>query len=143
MKYSKYLILILSVLTSVVNYDAETGGWVNLLDKLKTTVPITDECKSALGKLKNVVMDNMTSAKDLGEMVGYTDEQFFKFAKQADMSGDLLKQYEDYMKKAAKATSAFGTTLKSIGANLGIMLAITVAMQVAMAAIDAELSKIP
>ena len=127
---------IISLKICVVNYDKETGDWINLIDKLKTTAPITREVRDALDALNDINIANITSAEQLGKRIGYTDEQFFKFAKQADMSGDLLNQYEEYMKKAGKATSVFGSTLKSIGANLGIMLAITLAVQALSAAWD-------
>lgn len=86
--------------------------------------------------LKDINLGEITSLEHLQKYIKNVDEDFFKFAKQVDMSGDLLKQYEDYMKKAGKATSVFGTTLKSIGANLGIMLAISIAVQALSAAFD-------
>lgn len=76
-------------------------------------------------------MQNIVSAKQLGERIGYTNEEFFKFAKQADTSGDILQQYKDYIGKASSSTAKFAATLKSIGANIAIMLAINLAIKAA------------
>lgn len=122
------MLYILSDYTIVVNYDAD-NGWTTLLDKFKETPVITKEVESALDKLKTKNLLGITTAKQLGEAVGYTDEQFFKFAKQADLSGDLLQQYKDYISSASTATSKFGAALKSAAANIGIMLAINAGIQ--------------
>lgn len=81
-------------------------------------------------------MLEITTAKQLGEAVGYTDKQFFKFAKQADLSRDLLQQYKEYTASASTATSKFGAALKSATANIGIMLAINVGIWAAGKAWD-------
>ena len=81
-------------------------------------------------------MLEITTAKQLGEAVGYTDKQFFKFAKQADLSRDLLQQYKEYTASASTATSKFGAALKSAAANIGIMLAINAGIWAASKAWD-------
>lgn len=73
---------------------------------------------------------------EVAKTLKITDENFVNFLKDVEYSEKTLVNYEVYMKKNAKATSVFGTTLKSIGANLGIMLAITVAVQTLSAAFD-------
>lgn len=69
-----------------------------------------------------MTLDNINTAEELGKRVGYTNEEFFRFAKQADLSGDVLEQYKSHMQSASSATSKFGTALKSTLANIGIML---------------------
>ena len=93
--------------------------------------------EEALSRLKTINLANIKSAKDLGLQIGYTDEQFLNFAQQADLSGDVLQQYKDYISASSAATSAFGTTLKSIAANMGIMLAVSVGINLLMKAVDA------
>ena len=73
-------------------------------------------------------MQNITSAEKLGKRIGYTNEEFFKFAKTADTSGDLMEQYQQHLEESAKSTSKFSATLKSVAANIGISLAITAAI---------------
>ncbi|MEY8525151.1 hypothetical protein AALA90_19315, partial [Lachnospiraceae bacterium 38-10] len=76
-------------------------------------------------------MQNITSAEHLGKRIGYTNEEFFKFAKQADLSGDVVQQYKDYMNQASSANTKFTASLKSVAANMAIMLAVNVAIKVA------------
>ncbi|WP_276953716.1 hypothetical protein [Enterocloster lavalensis] len=77
-----------------------------------------------MSKLAELDIDCIKSIKQLGLQTGYTNEQFFNFAKQADLSGDLLQQYKDYIGPATSLTAKFGATLKSAVANIGIMLAV-------------------
>lgn len=84
-------------------------------------------------------MANITTAKDLGKVVGYVDEEFFKFAKQCDTSSNVAEQYTAYIQNAKGATSAFGLAIKKVSTILGsmaIMFAITYAIQAAITAID-------
>lgn len=87
--------------------------------------------------MKGTNLDNINTAEELGLSIGYTNEEFFKFAKQADLSGDVLEQYKVYMQSASTATSKFAATLKSVAANIGIMLAINGAIRIASAVWDA------
>ena len=94
-----------------------SNGWSIFIDKLSKTPTITKELEEALSRLKTINLANIKSAKDLGLQIGYTDEQFLNFAQQADLSGDVLQQYKDYISASSAATSAFGTTLKSIAVS--------------------------
>ena len=76
-------------------------------------------------------MQNIASAEHLGKRIGYTNEEFFKFAKQADLSGDVVQQYKDYMNQASSANAKFTASLKSVAANMAIMLAVNVAIKAA------------
>lgn len=119
----------------VVNYDIE-DGWSNLLDIFKGAPKITDEVKQALENLSTKTIFSAKTAEDLGKQIGYTDQKFFEFAKQADLSGDLLQQYTDYMKFGTSAAKKFGAAIKSIGANMAIMLAINLVATFAYKAWD-------
>lgn len=119
----------------VVNYDIK-DGWSTLFDLFKGNSKITDEVSNALERLKGQTIDNVTSAKQLADMVGYNNQKFFEFAKQADRSGDLLQQYTDYMRLGTSAAKKFGAAIKSIGANMAIMLAINLVATFAYKAWD-------
>ena len=119
----------------VVNYDIK-DGWSTLFDLFKGNSKITDEVSNALERLKGQTIDNVTSAKQLADMVGYNNQKFFEFAKQADLSGDLLQQYTDYMRLGTSAAKKFGAAIKSIGANMAIMLAINLVATFAYKAWD-------
>lgn len=85
---------------------------------------ITEEVETALNKLVGRNLETISSAEELGKIVGYTNEEFFNFAKQADLTGDVVQQYKDYINSTTTSTSKFASTLKSAAANMAIMLAI-------------------
>jgi hypothetical protein len=85
---------------------------------------ITEEVETALNKLVGRNLETISSAEELGKIVGYTNEEFFNFTKQADLTGDVIQQYKDYINSTSTSTSKFASTLKSAAANMAIMLAI-------------------
>lgn len=90
-------------------------------------------------------MSTYTSAGELGKKIGYTDEQFFKFAKQADTSGDVLQQYKDYLKSTTAATHTFSNALKkatAIAANMAIMAVVSKGIEIAYKAIDNYVNRV-
>ncbi|WP_368271368.1 hypothetical protein [Enterocloster lavalensis] len=95
-----------------------------MLDKVLKPSPIPLKVEQALEMLNGKNISTIKTVEELGNTVGYTNEQFFNFAKQADLSGDLLQQYKDYIGPATSLTAKFGATLKSAVANIGIMLAV-------------------
>lgn len=119
----------------VVNYDAKDGR-STILDMLKGTPKITDEVKQALENLKTATLDDFNSMERLSQVIGTTNKEFLEFAKQADRSGDLLQQYTDYMRLGTSAAKKFGAAIKSIGANMAIMLAINLVATFAYKAWD-------
>lgn len=119
----------------VVNYDIE-DGWSTILDLFKSTPKITDEAKQSLERLKNVTSDDFNSIERLSQALRTTNKDFLEFAKQADLSGDLVQQYTDYMKFGTSAAKKFGAAIKSIGANMAIMLAINLVATFAYKAWD-------
>ena len=81
-------------------------------------------------------MSLYTTSESLGNKIGYTNEEFFKFAKQADLTGDILQQYKDYTANASISTSQFAATLKNIAANALPILAISTIIQLVQAGWD-------
>lgn len=123
---------------TIVNYDSD-NGWSSFIDKLSKAPKITQEVKDALLKLPKVNMDVITSSKELGNVIGYTNEDFYQFAKTANMSGDLFEQYTSHLQSASKQTTAFAqgmSVLKSIGGTLLSTFANVAAMYAVSRAIE-------
>lgn len=120
----------------VVNYDNDKG-WSSLLSQLKQTPKITTEVSEALSKLSGLNISLYSTADELGNKIGYTNEKFFQFAKQANLSGDVVQQYKNYMNQTSSASAEFSAKLKSIAANIGIMIAINFAVKAIQTAWDA------
>lgn len=68
--------------------------------------------------------------------IGNTDEELHKFLKRVDAGKADISDIGNHMQKAGSATAKFGATLKTVAANVGIMLAITAAIKVATWAWD-------
>ena len=129
----------------IVNYDKESG-WTNIFSKNIGHVQMADEAVSALEKLKFVNMDTISSMDDLGKATGYTNKNFYEFAKTADTSGDLVAQYQTHLDKTAKSTSklsgvtsalkSFGSSVLSMGANMLAGMAIGAAISGVITLID-------
>ena len=129
----------------IVNYDKESG-WTNIFTQNAGHVQMTDEAVSALEKLKFVNMDTISSMDDLGKATGYTNKNFYEFAKTADTSGDLVAQYQTHLDKTTKSTSklsgvtstlkSFGSSVLSMGANMLAGMAIGAAISGAITLID-------
>lgn len=64
-------------------------------------------------------MNVISSAQDIGNIIGYTNDDFYQFAKSADMVGDLLSQYKTHLESTAKSTSKFATVAKTAKTALG------------------------
>lgn len=58
------------------------------------------------------------------------DTYFRTFLETWDGTGDIAEEYNRYMQSSSSATSAFSATLKSVAANIGIMLAINAAIKI-------------
>ena len=59
------------------------------------------------------------------------DESLKSFLKTWNGTGDIAEQYQQYLSKASSANTKFSASLKSIGANMAIMLAVNVAIKAA------------
>lgn len=112
-----------------MNYDVDSDSWTSLLSKMKQIPEISEECSKAFQKLSSLNIKNCEDFDALATSVGYTDDNFVKFLKDTNYSEKTLENYQQYMQKANSATSAFSATLKSVAANMAIMLAINVAIK--------------
>ena len=113
-----------------------------LLDKLKSDLPvITDDFKT-FAKTYNDGLISTKSVSDAGGWVKYvesikvTDKELLKFLGDVDNGNRKIGEIDDYMASATEGANKFKTAIKSIGTNLGIMLAITLAVQALSAAFD-------
>ena len=106
------------------------------MDKFKHTSIITKEVSTAISKLENQNLANISNANELGQIIGDTNEEFCKFAKQADLTGDILQQYKDYTANATQSTSQFAASLKNIAASALPILAISIIIQLVQAGWD-------
>lgn len=67
---------------------------------------------------------------DTDKIIGFAkglklnNEEFLEFLQNTEYSEKTLENYQQYMQKANSATSAFSATLKSVAANMAIMLII-------------------
>ena len=102
------------------------------MSKMKTFPSISDECKGAFDNLSSLNIKNCQDFDALAKAIGYTDESFVNFLKDVSYSEKTLENYQKYI----TSTTKFGTTLASIGANVGIMLAINIAIQAISSAWD-------
>lgn len=57
------------------------------------------------------------------------DTQFKKFLSTVDTSKDIMSQYQTYLETTGSTLSRMGTTLKNVAANMGIMLAASLAIK--------------
>lgn len=101
------------------------------MSKLKNVPVITDECKEAFQKLSTLNIKNFQDFDALAKSIGYTDKNFVKFLKDTSYSEKTLDNYNQYLQKASSSTAKFAATLKSIGVNIAIMLAINLAIKAA------------
>ena len=129
------ILYILLLFYKVVNYDSD-NGWTTLLDNFRQTSTITKETEKALLKLKDVDIASITTVQQLGKQINYTNEDFYNFAKQADLTGDILQQYKDYTANATQSTSQFAASLKNIAASALPILAISIIIQLVQAGWD-------
>ena len=86
--------------------------------------------------MKDVDIASITTVQQLGKQINYTNEDFYNFAKQADLTGDILQQYKDYTANATQSTSQFAASLKNIAASALPILAISIIIQLVQAGWD-------
>lgn len=129
-----------------VQWDKEKGlnGWGvdfwNTIRGIKKDLPeVNAEIKQFIGSQDDLKGKNPESLEwirpqliqDAEELSNVTDElkdDFTSFLETADLSGDILKQYQAHLKKTGKSVNDFssftkkaGNVLKSFGATLGSM----------------------
>lgn len=64
--------------------------------------------------------------------IGGVNDSFKQFLSTVDTSGDVFTQYQVYLKNTSSTLTKLGSTLKSVAANMAIMLAVSLAVKGAM-----------
>ena len=96
---------------------------------MKEVPVLSDECKDAFKNLSSINIKNCQDFDTLAKVIGYTDETFVNFLKDASYSEKNLENYQQYLSKASTANAKFAASLKSIAANISIMLIINFAIK--------------
>ncbi len=99
------------------------------MSKMKEVPVLSDECKDAFKNLSSINIKNCQDFDTLAKVIGYTDETFVNFLKDASYSEKNLENYQQYLSKASTANAKFAASLKSIAANISIMLIINFAIK--------------
>lgn len=133
---------IISVFTNVVNYD-DDKGWTNIFDKIKefsnAIKEPTEGTKSFVKEITELYNKGDLAGKDLdflAKSCSNVDKSVVSTAKSIQKGNAEIGALDKSMKNASGSATAFGTTLKNVAANMGIMLAITVALKLLGAAWD-------
>lgn len=126
---------IISVFTNVVNYD-DDKGWTNIFDKIKefsnAIKEPTEGTKSFVKEITELYNKGDLAGKDLdflAKSCSNVDKSVVSTAKSIQKGNAEIGALDKSMKNASGSATAFGTTLKNVAANMGIMLAITVALK--------------
>lgn len=130
---------------TIVNYDDNSG--LTFFDSFKKKVPeVSQEANkffADLDKIKKINPDIPIDFKGFIDGGNLADETLIKFLSTTDQSNTSLENYNKYLQSADKASSKFGSTLKSIGgsiasglANFAIGAAIGFAIDSVIKAID-------
>lgn len=73
----------------------------------------------------------IVSFEDWAKSLDNVDDSFVKFCKDLDSGDVTIDNIDESMKKAGISTNKFSSSLANIAANIGIMLAINIAIQAA------------
>ena len=133
---------IVSNFTYVVNYDTD-NGWTNIFDKIKkfsnTVKEPTKATRNFVNEVKDLYDEGTLEVNNLDTLANKfigVDKSVVSTAKSIQKGNAEIGALDKSMKNASGSTTAFGTTLKNVAANMGIMLAITVALKLLGAAWD-------
>lgn len=133
---------IVSNFTYVVNYDTDKG-WTNIFKKLKEFSNAVKEPTKATQNFVEEVKDlynkgtlEVNNLDTLANKFIGVDKSVVSTAKSIQKGNAEIGALDKSMKNASGSATAFGTTLKNVAANMGIMLAITVALKLLGAAWD-------
>lgn len=124
---------IVSYINSVVNFD-ENGTMSTLLDVFKDNSKISNGLKAFRNEFK--ALDNFDNLDDLINKFDYLGEDVKNAAKEVANGTKAMSYFDDAVAKNTSSLSKFSAGFKSLAANLGIMLAITVAVKALSAAFD-------
>ena len=124
--YSK----IISVLRLFVNYDSDEG-WTNILSRLLKSKELSKDFDEIINQLTGRHYEIFTN-KDILEFIDGTDEakkSLSLFLDTWDGTGNLADEFQNYINNSANSLTKFSSTLKSVAANMGIMLAVSLAIK--------------
>ena len=128
----------ISFYNNVVNYDNDSG-WTNIFDKFKKQLSeISEESKNIIFDIQTAINNGFKpdfSDGFVGE-IEIADKSLKNFLKTWDGTGDLMEQYQQHLSNATSANTKFVASLKSIAANMAIMLAINVGIKLLAKAWD-------
>ena len=116
--------------TTIINYDKDNNSWSWIFDNLKKEVPkVSSEVDKLFSKIKkdkdfSELLDGFYNSKtfkdtDFNDWVDSLDDA----KKEALTAGDALEEYKGHLQSVDKASSKFGSTLKSIGGSIASGLA--------------------
>lgn len=127
-----------------VNYDTDSNKWINnisgLLSKTKDFNNIsesTEKFTNRLIELSNSSNFAKVDVENLAKKIGVTNTEIIQAGKDFQDGSIGVNKFKDTTKAATTATNAFGGALKSIAANMVIMLAINLVIKGVSAAWDA------
>lgn len=128
---------IISLINCVVNYDSDLGTWTSIFDKINSSSLVSKEIKKAFSDMSTMgIVDGIEDWDLFAQKLGVADKNFVDFLNNAKYGEKTLDNYKLYLKDIGKEATgmgaAFAASLKSMAANIGIMLAITLAIKGAM-----------
>lgn len=127
----------------IFNYDQDNGIGLNFKNKKQN---ISEEASKFFKDLEKLRKENPKVNIDFDDFVkggNLADETLVNFIKTTDNSNISLDKYQTHLKNVGKTSSTVGTTLKSLGGsalsflgNMGVMLAVSKGIELAVTAID-------
>lgn len=106
------------------------------MSSLFKSAVIPNEVGDALNKLKGFNIQSVNSVEELKNAIGYATDDFYKFAKSADLSGDVMQQYKKHINPLPSAIGKITTSLKALATSAAIMFALSAVIKVVSAAWD-------
>ena len=116
---------------AVVNYDAD-GKFTTFMDNFKNINKVakdTEEFKNKLLALNEAGVLNGRSVQGLIKQYDNLDKNVLDTANSFALGKKKITDVDDVIKSATTATSKFGATLKTVAANMAIMLIIDLAIK--------------
>lgn len=128
-----------SLLSSfVVNFDSN-NNFTTIFDKFKNINKVSndiDEFAKRINAFKKAGVDRGMPVRSLYKEFEHLDENVINTGKSFLEGNSSLDKFSQTCDKAKSATSKFSSTLKSVAANVGIMIAVTAAVKLAEYAWD-------
>lgn len=109
-----------------------------ILDKFKSDIPVvSDSFKDLASKIAKLNPDDYPKKwLEWAKSFDITDKYAVQFFEDVDNGKRDISDIDDYLKDAGDSANDFGKKLKSVATNIGIMLAVTLAVKAATAVWD-------